>query len=413
MDYIQRQNKLIESFDHEVAIIVCSGDLNLRNGDSYYPFRAHSDFLYLTGIAEPQSSLLLYKKSGRIVRILIILDPPFQKRLWDSSWQLTVNSPELSCYDYVYNWGHKNELMHLAKIITAQDFFYHEDLCVDASIFFKTIPFEKNKIKSVLATLRLIKSEKEIEIMDQACVLSSTVYKKIYETDPALWTTEAVIEGFWIYEGKKLGVLHQAYSPIIAGGERACCLHYQKNNHTLLNDTMVLMDAGFEYQHYASDMTRMIFLKKPSFIQAALYNLLLDIQLHAIALIRPGITIAQIQHVTQEKMAQGLRQLHIFEGSIEKIIKNDLAQCYMHGIGHHLGLDVHDCTGLGDLKTRPLQAGMIITVEPGFYFSPTVFKEHYCSGLGMRIEDDVLVEIDGYRVLSSAPKNLEAICYGR
>ncbi|NBV29108.1 hypothetical protein EBS02_08875, partial [bacterium] len=103
MDYIQRQNKLIESFDHEVAIIVCSGDLNLRNGDSYYPFRAHSDFLYLTGIAEPQSSLLLYKKSGRIVRILIILDPPFQKRLWDSSWQLTVNSPELSCYDYVYN----------------------------------------------------------------------------------------------------------------------------------------------------------------------------------------------------------------------------------------------------------------------------------------------------------------------
>ena len=412
MDYISKQKIIIDQCVDNSVFILCSGDLSVRNGDSFYPFRVHSDFFYLTGLAEPRMCLILKKHHGQLTRILIILDPPLNKRLWDSAWQLTKQSSVLNEYDYVYSWEDTCALHDLAKNINEHMKLYHQGLSVDALTFFGAIPFAIDFMRNVIAELRLVKLSQEILLIEKACEYSSAVYTKIYETDRRLWTNEAVIEGFWVYEVKKRGALFQAYPPIIAGGERACCLHYQLNNHCLKKEGMVLIDAGFEYNHYASDITRMLFLKKPTSLQLELYQLLLTIQQEIIAMIKPGVTFAQLQRYTQEKMAQGLALLNIFPGSAEKILEKDLPYCYMHSVGHHLGLDVHDGQGLMLLKERAFAAGMVLTIEPGFYFSPMHFPDHLLSGVGMRIEDDILVQADGYRVLTTAPKQLVDVCHG-
>jgi Xaa-Pro aminopeptidase len=409
--FFDRQKRLLERFNDDLAVIVCSGDLVLRNGDSHYPFRVHSDFFYLTGIDEPAACLILIKQKGLMTRIIIIFDPSPTKRLWDSHWQLNKNSSILDGYDYVYNWEDQADLIKLKQRLTQQLNVYCQELSLDAQKYFADLHFEANIARAYIAEMRLVKTPHEVSLIEQACCHSSAVYSLLYQTDPECWVNEALLEGAWIYEGKKRGMLQQAYQPIIAGGARACCLHYHQNNHSLEKDGVVLIDAGFEYQYYASDITRMIFLKKPNQLQAELYKLLLTIQENAIHLAKPGQSFIDIQYEVKKQMAQGLALLGIFEGSVDKIMEVDVPRCYMHGIGHHLGLDVHDGVGLAT-KEKPFVPGMVITIEPGFYFSREHVGDSRLAGIGMRIEDDILIEPYGNRVLSLAPKKFDDICYG-
>jgi len=154
-----------------------------------------------------------------------------------------------------------------------------------------------------------------------------------------------------------------------------------------------------------------LFLKKPTARIADLYSLLLEVQLSSIQRVQPGVTFNELQQQAQRQMAEGLKALTVFDGSVDKILEQDLPRCYMHSLGHHLGLDVHDGEGLA-LKDKPFEAGMVITIEPGFYFVPAYFHDHPLAGLGFRIEDDVLVTSKSNRVLSSAPKELAEILDG-
>ena len=386
--------------EKNAALIVSAGQLILRNGDVYHPFRVSSDFYYLTGLEEPDLVAIFIKQEYSIKKILIILDPPEIKRKWDSSWILRKNSFEIQSYDKVVSWDEELKIQEIMQEASQYSIgligFDHSKISSDF--------FAQSNILNVLpilAELRLEKSSEEIEIMRNINQLSSSIYQKMYQQPKGKWVNEADIEGFWLSEGRSLGLQFQAYPPIIAGGERACCLHYHHNNKSLENKNIVLIDAGYELNNYASDITRMLFLKKPEGLLKALYDLVLETQESIISSIMPGVTLLTLQEKTKILLAQGLLDLNLAQGSLEKVLQEDLPKYYPHSIGHHLGLDVHDGIGVIGLKDKPLKKNMMITVEPGLYF------EEY--GWGIRIEDNILVTSSGFENITTAPKKLDDI----
>ena len=212
-----------------------------------------------------------------------------------------------------------------------------------------------------------------------------------------------------------------AYTNIVAGGDNACILHYIENDQPLADGDLLLIDAGAEHEFYAADVTRTFPVNGVfSDDQRALYEVVLDAQLAAIEQVRPGVRFDRAHEVATERLVAGMLRLGLLKGDAETIISEGTYQrFYMHRTGHWLGLDVHDCGAYTDEGgSRTLAPGMVTTVEPGIYVAlddETV--EARWRGIGVRIEDDVLVTADGCEVLTAAiPKTveeIEAACAGR
>lgn len=210
------------------------------------------------------------------------------------------------------------------------------------------------------------------------------------------------------------GCRHPAYNCIVAGGENACILHYNENDQELKDGELLLIDAGAEYQGYASDITRTFPVNgKFSAAQRAVYGLVLKAQLAAIAVIRPGIPWSLIHETSVRVLTEGLVELGILKGRVADLLVKEAHKPYsLHKTGHWIGLDVHD---VGDYtiagESRILEPGMVLTVEPGLYFAPgTKGLAKKWQGMGVRIEDDVLVTKTGHEVLShGVPKDIESI----
>ncbi len=386
--------------EKKAALIVSAGTLILRNGDVYHKFRVSSDFYYLTGLQEPDLVAIFIKNENSIKKILIILDPPESKRKWDSSWALRKNSIEIQKYDEIISWDESLKITEIMKEacedVVSFIGFHHPQIAAHLPQQYNLI-----NIQPLIAGLRLFKSAEEIETMRLINKFSSSIYQKMYQQPKNQWKNEIDIEGFWLAEGCALGLKSQAYPPIIAGGLRACCLHYHENDQSLASESVVLIDAGYELNNYASDITRMLFLKKPDGLLKSIYHLVLETQNKIISSVAPGVTLLELQEKTQHLLGQGLLDLNIAQGSLEKVIQEDLKKYYPHSIGHHLGLDVHDGFGVPRLKDMPLEENMVITIEPGLYF------EEY--GWGIRIEDNILVTSSGFENITTAPKTLDEI----
>jgi len=260
--------------------------------------------------------------------------------------------------------------------------------------------------------MRLFKSEAEQAIMRKAGEISALGHvRAMQQCKPGMFEFQLQLEVE--YEFARQGTRDVAYNSIVAGGNNACILHYTENDQVLQDGDLVLIDAGAEYQGYAGDITRTFPVNgRFSEEQATIYQLVLDCQLLALDLVKPGISVLEINQQVVTKMTEGLLALGILKGELTSLIEEQAYKAfYMHGLGHPLGLDVHDVGNTGTIQSpRALQAGMAITIEPGLYISQDADVEERWKGIGVRIEDDLVVTDSGCEILTAAvPKQIEAI----
>jgi Xaa-Pro aminopeptidase len=266
---------------------------------------------------------------------------------------------------------------------------------------------------ALLGEMRMFKSKDEIESMRRACQITANAHKKaMIETKPGM--NEFEVEALIDYEFRRQGAQRVGYGSILAGGKNACCLHYRANNEVLRDGDLVLIDAGAEYDYYTSDITRTFPVGRAfSKEQATIYDLVLKSQMECIAMAKPGTTLAAIHRHASEVLVEGMLSLGLMKGKVDEIITSgQVKRFYPHGTGHWLGMDVHD-VGLYQVNGEPrkLEPGMMFTIEPGFYVqpddkdAPSAYK-----GIGIRIEDDILITSGGCEVMTSGvPKARDEI----
>jgi len=274
-------------------------------------------------------------------------------------------------------------------------------------------PGEFLVLDHILHELRLIKSSAEIKLMEQAAKISAEGHRRAMAyCKPGVHEYE--LEAELLYAFTRNGSRAPAYSSIVASGDNACILHYNTNNAEVKEGDLILIDAGCEYEHYASDITR-TFPATGKFTpeQKAIYEIVLKAQEAAIEAVQPGAQWDAPHHASVKVITQGLVKLGLLKGRPAQLIKSEAYKdFYMHRVGHWIGMDVHD---VGDYKIddtwRELEPGMVTTIEPGIYIAPDNTKvAKKWRGIGVRIEDDVLVTKTGYRILSKGiPKTVEEI----
>jgi Xaa-Pro aminopeptidase len=274
-------------------------------------------------------------------------------------------------------------------------------------------PTEFVMLDPLIHEMRLFKSKGEIALMQEAADISARAHKRAMLAASA-GRYEYHLEAELLHEFMMSGSRAPAYNSIVAAGANACILHYINNNQPLRNGDLVLIDAGCEYEYYAADITRTFPVSgRFSKEQKALYDIVLKAQLEAIKVMRPGVIRDEPHNVTVRVITQGLVELGLLVGKPADLIKSAAYRdFYMHGAGHWLGIDVHDAGANQKAGTsRPLEAGMVMTIEPGIYIAPDNKKvPKKWRGIGIRIEDDVLITRTGNRVLTSAvPKTTEEI----
>ena len=268
---------------------------------------------------------------------------------------------------------------------------------------------------SKVGNQRLIKDEDEIKIMKKACQISAEAHVEAMKfVKPGM--TEQEMEAFYQYEFSKRGGRFSAYTPIVAGGENACVLHYVENSKPLKDSELLLVDAGCEFELYASDITRTYPINgKFTAPQLAIYEVVLEAQLKSIEAISTNNNVMDAQIISEKVITQGLIDLGILQGSMEELhAAGAFKDFYMHKIGHWLGIDVHDAGDyMEDGDYMNFKPGMVTTVEPGIYISSSAEVEDKWKGIGIRIEDDILVTAEGNENLTafvpSDPKEIEAL----
>jgi Xaa-Pro aminopeptidase len=270
-------------------------------------------------------------------------------------------------------------------------------------------------VSSTIGNARLIKDDHEISLIKKACDISAEAHieamKNVKNAE-----SEQSIESLYVYEFSKRGGRFPAYTPIVAGGENACVLHYIENNKKLNKNELLLVDAGCEYEMYASDITRTYPISgKFSKEQLEIYKIVHDAMNAAIDKVKEGNNIMEPQQISEKIITNGLVELGLLHGDPEDLHKKGaFKDFYMHKIGHWLGLDVHDAGDYmeGDdfMKFKP---GMITTIEPGIYISRSMDVDDKWKGIGIRIEDDILVTKDGNENLTkkvpSDPAEIESL----
>jgi Xaa-Pro aminopeptidase len=272
-----------------------------------------------------------------------------------------------------------------------------------------TVPDTIIDSASIIHEMRVIKSEEEIAIMQTAADIAAEAHMEAMKASrPGMkeYEIEALVEQVF----RKAGAAGPSYSSIVGAGANATVLHYINNDGTLNDGDLLLLDAGAEYKGYASDITRTFPVNgKYTPAQRDIYDLVLETQMSCVEMVRPGVTHMDIKNHSIKMLTEGMVRLGLLQGEPESLIKEEkFMQFYMHGLGHFLGIDVHDVGHyFTDGESRPLEPGMVMTVEPGIYVNPNTkgIPEKYL-GIGVRIEDDVLVTENGPRVLSNkVPKD--------
>jgi Xaa-Pro aminopeptidase len=425
-EFKQRREQLMAEVGIGNIAIIASANTRTRNRDVDYPFRQDSDFYYLTGFNEADALAVFIPGRAQGEYILFCQEFDEKKALWEGAHAgLDGATQEYGADDsfpiddlgdilpgllenrnkVYYPMGRDPDLdHHLMEWIT------HIRSQTRSGV---NAPGELVSLEHTLHEMRLIKSPAEIELLQQAADVSAKAHIRAMRTCKA-GRYEYQIEGEMIHEFIDNGLRSVAYPSIVAGGENACILHYTENKAPLKDGDLLLIDAGAECDHYAADITR-TFPVSGTFSQEQklLYQLVLDAQLAAIAEIKPATPWSKAHDVSVQILAQGLVDLGLLTGDVAQLIEDEAYKVfYMHRIGHWLGMDVHD---VGDYKIdeqwRALEPGMVLTIEPGLYIPKdcmTVAKKW--RGIGIRIEDDILVTETGYQVLTHAvPKSIAEI----
>ena len=425
-EFEKRRRKLAKLIGKDGIAVIPTASTRVRSRDTDYPFRPDSDFYYFTGFSEPNAVMILApgREDGSFILCLREKNPLTE--IWDGHME-GLNGVKKN-----YEADQSFDIEDLETILSSlflgrQKVFFTlgQDEVLD-KILMKSfnavragqrrggvVPSEIQALEPLVHEMRLIKSKYEIGLMKKSAKISVDAHKRIFENcKPGVF--EYQIEADIIHEFGKHGAV-PAYTSIVASGQNACTLHYISNRDKMKSGQLLLTDAGCENEMYAADITRTIPVSgEYSKEQKEIYELVLEVQKNAINSIKPGQTFEGLQSDAIKGLTKGLKKLGLLKGRVDQLIKSEAYKdFYMHGIGHWLGMDVHDVGSYMDQKgkSRKFENGMVLTIEPGIYISkknknvPTEYR-----GIGIRIEDDVLVTKSGCDVLTKAlPKEIGEI----
>ena len=406
-----------------------------RNSDTDYPYRHDSYFYYLTGFTEPDSVLVLVAAHGERAAqaILFCRQKNTEREIWDGFRHGPDGAKAAFGFDAAFPIEELDtEMARLLANAPAAYYALGHSAALDlqmktwlASVRRQarsgvTAPTVAHDLLAMLDEMRLFKDDGEQAVMLRAATISGQAHERAMRASrPGIFEYE--IEAELLHEFRRNGAQFPAYTPIVAAGANACVLHYNLNNAQSRDGDLILIDAGCELDSYAADITRTYPVNgRFSAPQKMLYELVLAAQAAALAQVRPGTIYTAIHDAAVQVLAQGMLDTGLLDkakfGSVEDVIAERAhQQFYMHGTGHWLGLDVHDTGAYRDVTaegkpSRPLQAGMVLTVEPGIYVRPAEGVPEQFWNIGIRIEDDVLVTKGGHAILSdAAPKTVAAI----
>jgi Xaa-Pro aminopeptidase len=428
--FAARRKAYLDALGPDAVAIVYSLPERLRNGDAHYTFRQHSDVVYLTGFAEPDTTVVLRPgaETDKVVMFVRPRDPEME--VWDGRRAGIDGAKERYGADVAYPASELDQRL-IEMIANCDELHYALGLDPDMDLRIANALHRLRKMekrgkrppravvdpRAVLHELRLHKSPEELAILRKAAAISADAHIAAMRAGrPGAFEYELEAEINYVF--RKHGGLGPGYNTIVGAGENATILHYVENRCAVADGDLVLVDAGCEYDHYTADITR-TWPASGTFTgaQREVYDLVLDTQKAAVDATRPGATLDEIHQQCVKRLTQGMIDLGLLEGPVDARIEDlSYKKFYMHGTSHWLGMDVHDVGAYTrDGKARPLAPGMVITVEPGLYIAadaPDVPDR--LRGIGVRIEDDVLVTTDGHENLTiGCPKevaDLEAIC---
>ena len=425
-EFAKRRIRLMADMEPNSIAIIPSATETIRNNDVHHSFRQDSDFYYLTGFDEPDSVAVIAPGRAHGEFILFCRERDKTRELWDGYRA----GPEGAIKDFGADDGFPISDIDdiLPGLIEGKSRVYyamgrHKSFDEQVMAWVNSIranarqgaqpPGEFVDLDHLLHDLRLYKSAAEAKMMLEAgCISARGHVRAMQYVKPGMYEYE--LEAEILHEFAKSGARLPAYSSIVGGGKNACVLHYIENNQKLKSGDLVLIDAGCELDYYAGDITRTFPISgKFSEPQKALYTIVLEAQLAAIDKVTVGNHWNDPHDATVQCIVEGLVDLGILSGSVENNIQSEAyKKYYMHRAGHWLGMDVHD---VGDYKVggqwRELEMGMAMTIEPGIYIpsDDTSVAEQY-RGIGIRIEDDVLLTKNGCKILTDGvPKTVAAI----
>ena len=412
-EFGERRTRVFTQMQPNSALLLFSEIEKRRNNDCTYPFRQDSYFWYLTGFNEPNAALLLLKTEQAEKAIIFLRPRDPLLETWNGRRLGVERAPQQLNVNEAYSIEEFATV--LPKILKNLTALYHvpeihtwgDALVSESAVNFSEIL----DWRPMLSEMRLIKSPNEIRLMQQAGQITALGHIKAMQTTrPNRFEYE--IESDILHEFNRHCARFPSYNSIIAGGSNACILHYTENDRPLNDGDLVLIDAGCEFAMYAGDITRTFPVNgKFSQPQREIYELVLKAQKRAIELLVPGNSIKQANDEVIRIKTQGLVDLGILKGDVDTLIEQQAyRQFYMHGLGHWLGLDVHDVGSYGQDKQRILEIGMVITVEPGIYISEDADVPEQYKGIGVRIEDNLLMTEYGNKILTAAvPKEIADI----
>lgn len=415
--------KLIKVSPNAVAVIP-GAQLQTRSRDTEYPFRQDSDFFYLTGFDEPNALLVLAPSADDPVQLYCQPTSPSEE-VWHGRRLGVDKAADALGVDFAASIDDADD--HLFALLDgAEQVFYPHDkpeLAAQLSMIADELRAAPKKghqaptawvdINPWLADMRIIKSAAELNLMRQAAAISVAAHKRAMRfTKPGKFEYQVAAEIH--HEFAMHGALSPAYGTICGGGENACILHYTENESELRDGDLLLIDAGAEFAGYAGDITRTFPINgRFSAEQKALYNVVLAAQEAALATLKPGSDMAKAFEAAGDVLTTGLHELGILQGDARDLMENHAYRPFMiHGLGHWLGLDVHDVgtyTQAG--KKRKFEPGMVLTIEPGIYIpTGTEGVDSKWHGIGIRIEDDVIITETGHENMTAeVPKTVEEI----
>ena len=422
-DYKIRQDFFLKDIPTDSLVLIPTNPVSYRSNDTTYPYRASSYMLYLCGWSDPEAVFMAYHNSKSWVTSIFVQPRDTKAEIWEGRRVGTEGASSYWPIDEAYSLTDMETIIP-AKISKSQKIYSipHLNRALDKIISHSLQSAEVvvSDPKVILDNMRVIKSEGEIRLMQESASLASQAHiegMKGSFSGVGEWEIQSIIDSYFT---KKQSC--PSYNSIVGGGDNGTILHYNSNDARINDGDLVLVDAGCEISGYASDITRTWPVNgKFTEPQKEIYELVLKAEIAGIASCQAGSPWSFMHHATSKVLAQGLIDLEILDCSLDEALGKNFDGPYrnffMHGTGHMLGLDVHDVGGgrQGDATNdeRTLQPGMVLTIEPGLYFGSwrtDIEVPARYSGIGIRIEDDVLITANGPVVLTSeCPKEISEI----
>ena len=426
--------EFMRRMDKNSVAIIPSAREAVRSHDTNYRYRQNSDFFYLTGFEEPEAIAVI--TPGKDKKFTLFVRPrDLEQEIWNGYRAGVEGAVQDYGADQAFPVTEFDE--KLAQILDGPEVLYyafgHTTPEMDQKIIRQLTTMRETNRRpleppraivdptNILHEMRVIKTDEEIEIMQRAADIAAEAHVEAMKAvRPGMqeYEVEAMLEAYF----RKHGASGSSYTSIVGAGGNATVLHYIDNKDTLQDGDLLLVDAGAEYKGYASDITRTFPINgKFSQAQRDIYDLVLKTQKSCVDMVRPGVRLEDLKTHSVELLTEGMVELGLLKGEPKKLIKEKkYMQFYMHNLGHYLGIDVHDAGRYYfNGESRPAEVGMVMTIEPGLYISPDTSRipegfnkeipEKYL-GIGVRIEDDVLVTEKGARVLThKVPKDADEI----